>query len=148
MNHWKGGGKSERIFHCYSAMPCHVFFDITSLWRGRGPSMEISPFLKNCFLLWISFKVTVVCVFKGCIWNWKFEYEKKNCYTSSLQFPVVYDNNSLIAETYCWLFILALSPPSAVPDYGSFSNKQQGLRGHYPHPRRHQRDLSFWSRSF
>ena len=56
---------------------------------------------------------------------------------------LVCDNNTMITETYCWLFILALSVPSAVIDYGSFSNKQQGLRGHYPHPRRHQRDLSF-----
>ena len=40
---------------------------------------------------------------------------------------LVCDNNTMIAETYCWLFILALSVPSAVLDYGSFSNKQQGL---------------------
>ena len=40
---------------------------------------------------------------------------------------LVCDNNTMIAETYCWLFILALSVPSAVIDYGSFSNKQQGL---------------------
>ena len=44
-------------------------------------------------------------------------------YTNTL----VCDNNTTITETYCWLFILALSVPSAVLDYGSFSNKQQGL---------------------